>query len=88
MNVFTEIRLLLKLRPILERMGTLMTMKLTTNVVLQLFAGVAQALNVVQNALPAEGKFWVATGLAVIQVAISVISHLSTPSRQPVPPSN
>jgi hypothetical protein len=78
-GVIKELRLYLRLRPYIEKEIQLMQMKLTSNVILQMIATAIQGLNALSDVVPPKYKFWVATGVGVLQMIGSVVAHFSPP---------
>lgn len=58
-------------------------MKLSTNVIGQALMTALQMGNVLTSFVPASGKFYLAAGLGVIQIVLSVLAHISNPDGTP-----
>ncbi|MGQ9686261.1 MAG: hypothetical protein ACUVT2_08160 [Thiobacillaceae bacterium] len=78
-----ELRLWWRLRPILKQFKELSKMRFSVNVVIQMLALVAQAINATQELLPARGKFWAMVGLSVVQGLTGVLAHFANPDGTP-----
>lgn len=79
MNTVKALIALAKINKVLKREDELIHMKLTTTTVLQLLAGIIQILNIILPLTQGETKLWVAAVVAIIQIIINTISHLSNP---------
>lgn len=77
--MFTEIRLYLKLRPDLNRLKELSHMKLSGNFFGQVLLIILHMGNVLANFVPAADKFYIAAGLGLVQLIISVLAHFRNP---------
>jgi len=82
--VIRELRIYWRLRPIIKQAKELSNMKLSVNVVIQLLALVAQAINATQDLLPPKGKFWAMVILSVVQGISAVLAHFANPDGTPV----
>lgn len=54
-------------------------MKLRTNVLSQIVMTIIQGANQTIDLVPQKGKFWVAIGVGVMQLAGAVLAHASNP---------
>lgn len=79
MTIFKQLRLALRLGPILEKEEKLMRMKLTTSTSIQIILGVVQIVNLMEPYLGAKGKVIAGAGVGVLQIVVNTISHLSNP---------
>ena len=77
------IRLWWALRPILNQLKELSTMKFSVNVVFQMLALVAQGLMQMQELLPPRGKFWAVVVLSGVQGVVGVLAHFRNPDGTP-----
>lgn len=78
-----EIRLWLRLRPILTQLQELTKMKFSVNVVIQMLALVAQGINATQDVLPPRGRFWAMVALSAVQGVTAVLAHFVNPDGTP-----
>ena len=78
-----EIRLWLRLRPILSQFQELTKMKFSVNVAIQMLALAAQGINATQDLLPAKGKFWAMVTLSAVQGLTAVLAHFANPDGTP-----
>ena len=78
-----ELRIYWRLRPIIKQAKELSNMKLSINVVIQLLALVAQAINATQDLLPPKGKFWAMVVLSAVQGISAVLAHFANPDGTP-----
>ena len=65
-----ELIVWLKIRPLLKKMGVLMSMTLNWSRFLQILAVVMQILNLLLPVVPPGGKVWVTVGIGIIQVLL------------------
>src|SRR5579862_7811748 len=82
-DLFTEIRLYLKLRPDLNRLKELSRMKLSVNVIGQMILTGMHAANALSGFVPHNDQFYVASLLGLLQLAISVLAHFRNPDGSP-----
>lgn len=78
-----ELRIWLRLRPIMNRFQELTKMKFSVNVLIQMFALAAQGLNATVELLPGRGKFWAMVGLSAVQGVTAVLAHFANPDGTP-----
>lgn len=78
-----ELRIWLRLRPIMNRFQELTKMKFSVNVAVQMLALVAQGLNATMELLPGRGKFWAMVGLSAVQGVTAVLAHFANPDGTP-----
>ncbi len=78
-----ELRIYLRLRPLVERFQELNKMKFSVNVVIQMLALMAQGVNATLDLLPARGRFWAMVGLSVVQGVTAVLAHFANPDGTP-----
>lgn len=83
MNIFTALKLWMKLQPIIKREQALMTMKLSTSTVCQLLLGLGDVINVVTPLLKGDSKVIAGTVLAILHVVVNTIAHISNPDGTP-----
>jgi hypothetical protein len=74
-----QLRIYLRLGPLISQFEELTRMKLSVNVVIQMLALAAQGLNATQDLLPAKGKFWAMVALSAVQGVTAVLAHFSNP---------
>ncbi len=77
--VIRQLRIYLRLRPLISQFEELTRMKLSVNVIIQMLALAAQGLNATQDLLPAKGKFWAMVALSAVQGVTAVLAHFSNP---------
>ena len=82
-DVIRELRILWRLRPLVERFKELSKMKFSVNVAIQMLALAAQGLNATMDLLPGRGKFWAMVGLSVVQGVAAVLAHFANPDGTP-----
>ena len=78
-----ELRIWLRLRPILNSLQELTKMKFSVNVLIQMLALAAQGLNATMELLPGRGKFWAMVGLSAVQGVTAVLAHFANPDGTP-----
>jgi hypothetical protein len=78
-----ELRIWLRLRPIMNRFQELTKMKFSVNVLIQMLALAAQGLNATMELLPGRGKFWAMVGLSAVQGVTAVLAHFANPDGTP-----
>ena len=78
-----ELRIWLRLRPIMNRFQELTKMKFSVNVLVQMLALAAQGLNATVELLPGRGKFWAMVGLSAVQGVTAVLAHFANPDGTP-----
>jgi hypothetical protein len=78
-----ELRIWLRLRPIMNRFQELTKMKFSVNVLIQMLALAAQGLNATMELLPGRGKFWAMVGLSAVQGVTGVLAHFANPDGTP-----
>jgi hypothetical protein len=78
-----ELRIWLRLRPIVNRFQELTKMKFSVNVLIQMLALAAQGLNATVELLPGRGKFWAMVGLSAVQGVTAVLAHFANPDGTP-----
>jgi len=78
-----ELRIWLRLRPIMNRFQELTKMKFSVNVAIQMLALAAQGLNATVELLPGRGKFWAMVGLSAVQGVTAVLAHFANPDGTP-----
>jgi hypothetical protein len=78
-----ELRIGLRLRPIMNRFQELTKMKFSVNVAIQMLALAAQGLNATMELLPGRGKFWAMVGLSAVQGVTAVLAHFANPDGTP-----
>jgi hypothetical protein len=78
-----ELRIWLRLRPIMKRFQELTRMKFSVNVAIQMLALAAQGLNATMELLPGRGKFWAMVGLSAVQGVTAVLAHFANPDGKP-----
>jgi hypothetical protein len=78
-----ELRIWLRLRPIMNRFQELTKMKFSVNVLIQMLALAAQGLNATVELLPGRGKFWAMVGLSAVQGVTAVLAHFANPDGTP-----
>jgi hypothetical protein len=78
-----ELRIWLRLRPLINQFQELTKMRFSVNVLIQMLALVAQGLNASLDLLPAKGKFWAMVGLSVVQGVTAVLAHFANPDGTP-----
>ena len=78
-----ELRIYLRLRPLIERFKELLKMRFSVNVAIQMLALVAQGINATQELLPGRGKFWAMVVLSVVQGVVAVLAHFANPDGTP-----
>lgn len=83
MNVFQEIKLAIKLQPILRKEQKLLKMKLSTSTVSQILLGICDYLNIVLPITTGQGKIYVGALLGILHVLVNTIAHLSNPDGSP-----
>jgi hypothetical protein len=78
-----ELRIWLRLRPIMNTFQELTKMKFSVNVLIQMLALAAQGLNATVELLPGRGKFWAMVGLSAVQGVTAVLAHFANPDGTP-----
>ncbi len=78
-----ELRIYLRLRPLVERFKELSKMKFSVNVAIQMLALVAQGINATEELLPGRGKFWAMVVLSAVQGVTAVLAHFANPDGTP-----
>lgn len=78
-----ELRIWLRLQPIMNRFQELTKMKFSVNVLIQMLALAAQGLNATVELLPGRGKFWAMDGLSAVQGVTAVLAHFANPDGTP-----
>jgi hypothetical protein len=78
-----ELRIYVRLRPLINRFQELTKMKFSVNVMIQMLALAAQGINATQDLLPGKGKFWAMVALSVVQGATAVLAHFANPDGTP-----
>jgi hypothetical protein len=78
-----ELRIWLRLRPIMNSFQELTKMKFSMNVAIQMLALAAQGLNATVELLPGRGKFWAMVGLSAVQGVTAVLAHFANPDGTP-----
>jgi hypothetical protein len=78
-----ELRIWLRLRPMMNRFQELTKMKFSVNVLIQMLALAAQGLNATVELLPGRGKFWAMVGLSAVQGVTAVLAHFANPDGTP-----
>ncbi len=78
-----ELRIWLRLRPIMNRFQELTKMTFSINVLIQMLALAAQGLNATVELLPGRGKFWAMVGLSAVQGVTAVLAHFANPDGTP-----
>ncbi len=78
-----ELRIWLRLRPIMNSLQELTKMKFSVNVLIQMLALAAQGLNATVELLPGRGKFWAMVGLSAVQGVTAVLAHFANPDGTP-----
>jgi len=78
-----ELRIWLRLRPIMNSLQELTKMKFSVNVLIQMLALAAQGLNATMELLPGRGKFWAMVGLSAVQGVTAVLAHFANPDGTP-----
>jgi hypothetical protein len=78
-----ELRIWLRLRPIMKSLQELTKMKFSFNVLIQMLALAAQGLNATMELLPGRGKFWAMVGLSAVQGVTAVLAHFANPDGTP-----
>ena len=79
-----EIRVYLALRPAIAALKEEFRMKLSWSLVGQVAMTAAQGLNALGTfATTADAKFWIASGLALVQLVGAVAAHYSNPDGTP-----
>lgn len=81
--MLSELRIWLRLRPIMNRFQELTKMKFSVNVLIQMLALAAQGLNATVELLPGRGKFWAMVGLSAVQGVTAVLAHFANPDGTP-----
>jgi len=82
-DVIRELRILWRLRPIIQRFKELSKMKFSVNVAIQMLALAAQGLNATMDLLPPRGRFWAMVGLSAVQGVAAVLAHFANPDGTP-----
>jgi len=78
-----ELRIWLRLRPMMKKFQELTRMKFSVNVAIQMLALAAQGLNATVELLPGRGKFWAMVGLSAVQGVTAVLAHFANPDGTP-----
>jgi hypothetical protein len=78
-----ELRIWLRLPPIINKFQELTKMKFSVNVLIQMLALAAQGLNATVELLPGRGKFWAMVGLSAVQGVAAVLAHFANPDGTP-----
>ncbi|MBX9601428.1 MAG: hypothetical protein K2X35_10495 [Bryobacteraceae bacterium] len=78
-----ELRIWLRLRPMMNKFQELTRMKFSVNVAIQMLALAAQGLNATVELLPGRGKFWAMVGLSAVQGVTAVLAHFANPDGTP-----
>jgi hypothetical protein len=78
-----ELRIWLRLRPMMNRFQELTKMKFSVNVLIQMLALAAQGLNATMELLPGRGKFWAMVGLSAVQGVTGVLAQFANPDGTP-----
>lgn len=78
-----ELRIWLRLRPMMNKFQELTGMKFSVNVAIQMLALAAQGLNATVELLPGRGKFWAMVGLSAVQGVTAVLAHFANPDGTP-----
>ncbi len=78
-----ELRIWLRLRPVMSKFQELTKMKFSVNVLIQMLALAAQGLNATVELLPGRGKFWAMVGLSAVQGVTAVLAHFANPDGTP-----
>ena len=78
-----ELRIWLRLRPVMDKFQELTKMKFSVNVLIQMLALAAQGLNATVELLPGRGKFWAMVGLSAVQGVTAVLAHFANPDGTP-----
>lgn len=78
-----ELRIWLRLRPVMNKFQELTKMKFSVNVLIQMLALAAQGLNATVELLPGRGKFWAMVGLSAVQGVTAVLAHFANPDGTP-----
>jgi hypothetical protein len=79
-----ELRIWLRLRPVMNKFQELTKMKFSVNVLIQMLTLAAQGLNATMELLPGRGKFWAMVGLSAVQGVTAVLAHFANPDGTPV----
>jgi hypothetical protein len=78
-----ELRIWLRLRPMMNKFQELTRMKFSVNVAIQMLALAVQGLNATVELLPGRGKFWAMVGLSAVQGVTAVLAHFANPDGTP-----
>ncbi len=78
-----QLRIYLRLQPLVERFKELSKMKFSVNVAIQMLALVAQGINATEELLPGRGKFWAMVVLSAVQGVTAVLAHFANPDGTP-----
>lgn len=78
-----ELRIYWRLKPYIKQLKGEFAMKLSWNMIIQVLATIAQALNVILDILPGKQKAIAATVIGVIQVIVARAGSLSNPDGTP-----
>lgn len=70
MSLIAELRVYLKIKPLLRQIGVLTAMPLSVSRFLQILALVAQVLNIAAPIAPPAAKPYVAAAIGIIQVIL------------------
>jgi hypothetical protein len=83
MTTLKEIRLYFKLRPYIAQLQKEMTMKLSTNMVVQVIATAVQAANAASPMFTPKVQGSIAAVVGVLQAISACIAHFSNPDGTP-----
>jgi len=82
--MFDNIRLLLKLRPVAERLRQIMKMRFSFNMIFQILALIIQGYNQIEDILSPENKEIAALVIGVLQAIVALWAHYKNPDGTPV----
>lgn len=74
-----EIRMYWRLRPYINQLKELFAMKFSVNILIQILATIAQALNQIGDLFPPDHRMTVTLIIGVIQAVVALMAHFKNP---------
>lgn len=84
MGPIAALRLLRVVNGLAAQLKKETAMKFSTNMILQVLGTVIQGANQISSFVPPDAKFWVAIGVAALQLVVAGIGHHSNPDGTPI----
>lgn len=78
-NPFTELKVLIRLQPVIKQFQNEVHMKLSVNMIVQLIGTALQALNIITPMLSPKGQATAAATVALMQAVAAYAAHFSNP---------